>query len=38
MLFVRNALALVPKGLQATVAATIRTVFVQPGAASAHEQ
>ena len=28
--FVRNALALVPKGAQQMVAATIRTVFVQP--------
>lgn len=36
--FVRNALALVPKGAQAMVAATIRTVFAQPDAASAHEQ
>ena len=38
MHFVRNALALVPKGLQPMVAATIRTVFVQPDAASAHAQ
>jgi putative transposase len=36
--FVRNALALVPKSTQQMVAATIRTVFVQPDAASAHEQ
>jgi len=36
--FVRNALALVPKGAQQLVAATIRTVFVQPDAASAREQ
>lgn len=36
--FVRNALAVVPKGMQAMVAATIRTVFVQPEAASAREQ
>jgi putative transposase len=36
--FVRNALALVPKGAQAMVAATIRTVFAQPDAASAREQ
>lgn len=28
--FVRNALALVPKGMQQLVAATIRTVFAQP--------
>jgi putative transposase len=28
--FVRNALALVPKGMQPLVAATIRTVFAQP--------
>src|SRR3954470_9917084 len=28
--FVRNALALVPKGMQALVAATIRTIFTQP--------
>ena len=30
--FMRNALALVPKGAQALVAATIRTVFAQPEA------
>lgn len=36
--FVRNALALVPKGMQEMVAASIRTVFAQPDAASAHEQ
>jgi putative transposase len=34
----RNALALVPKGTQQMVAATIRTVFVQPDPASAREQ
>ena len=33
--FVRNALALVPKGVQAMVAATIRTVFAQPTATAA---
>ncbi len=36
--FVRNALALVPKGVQAMVAASIRTVFVQPTARAAREQ
>jgi transposase-like protein len=36
--FVRNALALVPKGVQATVAATIRTVFAQPTAKAARAQ
>jgi len=36
--FVRNALALVPKNAQSLVAATIRTVFAQPDAASAREQ
>jgi transposase-like protein len=36
--FVRNALALAPRGAQAMVAATIRTVFAQPDAAAAHEQ
>jgi len=36
--FVRNALALVPKGGQQLVAATIRTVFAQPDAVSAREQ
>jgi putative transposase len=36
--FVRNALALVPKGAAQMVAATIRTVFAQPDVASAREQ
>jgi hypothetical protein len=36
--FVRNALALVPKTAAPMVAATIRTVFVQPDAPSAREQ
>ena len=36
--FMRNAMALVPKAAAQMVAATIRTVFVQPDAASAHEQ
>jgi putative transposase len=36
--FVRNALALVPKGAQPWVAATIRTAFAQPDAATAREQ
>jgi putative transposase len=36
--FVRNALALVPKGVQPLVASTIRTVFAQPDAATAREQ
>ena len=36
--FVRNALALVPKSAAQMVAATIRTVFAQPDAASAREQ
>ena len=36
--FVRNALALVPRNAQQMVAATIRTVFVQPDAESAREQ
>ena len=36
--FVRNALALVPKGAHAMVAATIRTVFAQPDAAKARAQ
>ena len=36
--FMRNALCLVPKGTQQMVAATIRTVFVQPDAGSAREQ
>jgi putative transposase len=35
--FMRNALALVPKGAQQMVAATIRTVFVQPDPSSARE-
>ncbi len=38
MHFMRNALCLVPKGTQQMVAATIRTVFVQPDAATAREQ
>ncbi len=36
--WLRNALALVPKSAAEMVAATIRTVFVQPDAASTHEQ
>jgi transposase-like protein len=36
--FMRNALALVPKGAQQMVAATIRTVFVQPDQQAAREQ
>lgn len=36
--FLRNALALVPKSAAQMVAATIRTVFVQPDAASARQQ
>lgn len=36
--FLRNALALVPKAAAPMVAATIRTVFVQPEAVSAQEQ
>jgi transposase-like protein len=36
--FMRNALCLVPKGTQQMVAATIRTVFVQPDATTAREQ
>jgi transposase-like protein len=36
--FVRNALATVPKNAAQMVAASIRTVFVQPDAASAREQ
>jgi transposase-like protein len=36
--FVRNALALVPKGMQAMGAATIRTVFAQPTAKAARAQ
>jgi transposase-like protein len=35
--FMRNALALVPKAAQQMVAATIRTVFVQPDAQSARD-
>jgi len=34
----RNVLCLVPKGTQQMVAATIRTVFVQPDATTAREQ
>jgi len=36
--FMRNALALVPKSAMAMVAATIRTAFAQPDAASARTQ
>jgi putative transposase len=36
--FLRNALALVPKSVQHMVAATIRTVFVQPTAEAARPQ
>lgn len=36
--FVRNALALVPKGAQPWVAATIRTAFAQPDATTARDQ
>jgi transposase-like protein len=36
--FLRNALALVPKGTQQLVAATIRTVFAQPTAEAAWRQ
>ncbi len=36
--FMRNALSLVPKATQQMVGATIRTVFAQPNAPSAHEQ
>jgi len=36
--FMRDALGLVPKSAQQMVAATIRTVYVQVDAASAHEQ
>lgn len=36
--FMRNALSLVPKAAQQMVGATIRTVFAQPNARSAHEQ
>ena len=38
MHFVRDALALVPRSAAQMVAATIRTVFVQPDPASAREQ
>ncbi len=36
--FIRNALAYVPRSAAQMVAATIRTVFVQPDAAGTHEQ
>ncbi len=36
--FMRNVLCVVPKGTQQMVAATIRTVFVQPDPATAREQ
>jgi putative transposase len=36
--FMRNALSLVPKAAQQMVGATIRTVFAQPDALSAHQQ
>ena len=36
--FLRNALALVPKGARQLVAATIRTVFAQPTAEAARQQ
>ncbi len=36
--FMRNALSLVPKAAQQVVGATIRTVFAQPDARSAHQQ
>lgn len=36
--FMRNALSLVPKAAQQMVGVTIRTVFAQPNARSAHEQ
>jgi putative transposase len=36
--FIRNLLALVPKSATEMVAATVRTVFAQPDAASAREQ
>ena len=36
--FLRNALALVPKGMHALVAATIRTVFAQPTIDAARQQ
>ena len=35
---VRHARALVPQGMAALVASTIRTVFAQPDAATAREQ
>jgi len=36
--FLRNVLSVAPKGMQAVVAATVRTVFAQPHPASAHTQ
>jgi putative transposase len=36
--WLRNALALVPKSAQQMVAATIRTVFMQPDTVTAHDQ
>jgi putative transposase len=36
--FMRNALSLVPKAAQQMVGATLRTVFAQPDAFSAHQQ
>ena len=36
--FMRSALSLVPKAAQQMAGATIRTVFAQPNAQSAHEQ
>ena len=36
--FMRNALSVVPKAAQQMVGATIRTVFAQPDAKSAHQQ
>jgi putative transposase len=36
--FMRNALSLIPKAAQQMVGATIRTVFAQPDALSAHQQ
>jgi transposase-like protein len=36
--FMRNVLAVVPKGNQEMVAAAIRTIFAQPDAAHVHEQ
>ena len=38
MPFMRNVLAVVPKGNQETVAAAIRTIFAQPDADHVHEQ